>query len=276
MTLPSKATLKEQLWSPVQNTSLWLAWWAYDVISTDEVISAFHEVQGPLHHFDAAQSNGAGLVEILRHIRLALEGAPVGRGERPLVSFSAAGPGDAPLMPAGSAAAEAVLRAGAGIVVADADPDVTHVLVPESDMSEYHESPAVRWDWHTVEGPCVPLAVYSPGEADKLLRHATGNAAELIEASKSTSNFGGARARSPRLAVGSLADAYGLPGLPPGVAPRAEQLMARADMVAAIVKTARGHSTVGAHLDPHLLPLLRAVRLARMTAVDYAVRELQR
>ncbi|MGJ4136225.1 hypothetical protein ACN4D5_04465 [Corynebacterium macclintockiae] len=56
---------------------------------------------------------------------------------------------------------------------------------------------------------------------------------------------------------------------------RAAKLMARADQVAAIVEVTR-RSEVGASLDPHLMPMLRAVRTARMVAVDYAQRELLR
>lgn len=78
-----------------------------------------------------------------------------------------------------------------------------------------------------------------------------------------------------RLAVGTLSDAFGLPGLPVGVPNRAAQLMARADAVAAIIAVTQS-SEVGAGLDAELFPLLRAVRQARMVAVDYAMRELVR
>ena len=51
--------------------------------------------------------------------------------------------------------------------------------------------------------------------------------------------------------------------------------MARADTVAAIVEVTKS-SHVGASVDPHVLPLMRAVRTARMVAIDYAMRELVR
>lgn len=276
--------LRDQLWSPVQNTSLWLGWWVHQVISTDLLVDAFRAVQGPLHIFDATSAVNRGVASeeemngpegnlggFLRCVRRVTDDAPIELHERPLVGLALAGPGDVPPLPAGSEAAEHVRRVGAGITIADEDPEVTHVVVAEWGHSGRHEKPAVRWCWHVAHGPAPVLATYSPGEADQMMRSAAEDASRLIEQS------GHVPAAHPdaRLAVGSLADAFGLPGLPPGIAPRAAQLMARADYVAAIVDTAR-QSSPGSSLDPYLFPLLRAMRTARMTAVDYALRELLR
>ena len=54
----TKRLIRSQLWSPVQNTSLWLAWWLHGVISTDEVIDSYHAVQGR-HHRVLARAGGA-------------------------------------------------------------------------------------------------------------------------------------------------------------------------------------------------------------------------
>lgn len=273
MTSPhSPAHLRDQLWSPVQNTSLWLAWWVHNVVSTDELMDAFCAVQGAVHIVDdAASPHSGGLLKLLKRVRAVSDRAPVGVEERPLVSLALAGAGDAPPLPAGSEAARVVSATGAGLVLADEDPELSHVLVPELKFSAFHETDVVYWRWFVVEGPVPPLPTYGPGEADAHLREEMDRAANAIEASSHVRS----RHADARLAVGSLSDAFGLPGLPPGVVTRAAQLMARADYAAAIIDVAR-QSSPGASLDPFLLPLFRAIRRARMTAVDYAVRELLR
>jgi hypothetical protein len=143
---------------------------------------------------------------------------------------------------------------------------VLHVLVPQ-----LLDRSLVQWTWYRTEGRVPALAVYSPGDADRLLTEATEQAAGLIE----SDGLLPARHRAPRMAVGALSDYFGLPGLPAGVSPRAAKLMARADVVASIIEVTRT-SAAGASLDPRILPLSRAVRTARTTAVDHAMRELLR
>ncbi|AHI03113.1 hypothetical protein CFAL_05435 [Corynebacterium falsenii DSM 44353] len=274
MTHPESVSLREQLWSPVQNTAAWLGWWAHGAISTDELIDAFAAVQGKAHSFIPDANLGdsparPGITEMLRFVRAATDGAPVGVEQRPLVSLSLTGPGDAAFVPAGSDAARELIAAGAGLVVADADPDVTHVLIPS-----VHPEGIVEWRHIRAVGPTAALPVYSPGEADQMLREASDRATQLIRASGYVPQ-GRSQVDRARLAVGALHDAFGLPGLPPGMAPRAAGLMARADTVAAIVEVTKS-SHVGASVDPHVLPLMRAVRTARMVAIDYAMRELVR
>ena len=258
MTDPVPTWLGAQLWSPVQNTSLWLAWWLHGIISADEVIDAFHATQGKHHRLEP---DGGGLVELLAQVRAVTNDAPIGLDERPLIQLMLSGPGDAALLPVGAE--------GASLIVADRDPLVSHVLSPE--VIDAH---LVSWSWHQVEGPTPPLPVYSPGEADQLLREAADKATALVRAVGHVP-MGAAAFQRAELAVGALDDAFGLPGMPPGVPNRAAKLMARADHVAAIVEVTE-RSAVGASLDPHIMPMLRAVRTARMVAVDYAQRELLR
>lgn len=285
MTHPG-TSLREQLWSPVQNSTLWLGWWLHGLLSTDDLIDAFQDVQGPAHvlrtdpdgsdPFDGrlgtlgqpAQfgDRPTGLIDLFHAVREVTRDAPVGLTERPLVGLALAGAGDPPPLPAGSTGAVAVTTTGAGITVADADPDVTHVAVPR-----VLDRSLVEWTWYRCEGRGVPAPVLGPGDADRLLREATDRAAQLVAASGTPA----VRHTAPRLAVGALSDAFGLPGLPPGVSPRAAKLMARADVVASIIEVTRS-SEAGPGLDPLLLPLSRAVRTARTTAVDHAMRELLR
>lgn len=280
MTTPRPAlgtSLREQLWSPVQNSTLWLGWWLHGLLSADDVIDAFTEVQGPAHTLLVDVASGdpfdgefagrpTSLVDMLRAVRAVTADAPVSVSGRPLVGLVLAGPGDVPALPAGSRGAAAVAAAGAGITVADADPEVLHVLVPQ-----LLDRSMVQWTWYRTEGRAPALAVHSPGDADRLLTEATEQAAGLIE----SDGLLPARHRAPRMAVGALSDYFGLPGLPVGVSPRAAKLMARADVVASIIEVTRT-SEAGASLDPRILPLSRAVRTARTTAVDHAMRELLR
>ncbi|HIW96571.1 MAG TPA: hypothetical protein H9867_08860 [Candidatus Corynebacterium gallistercoris] len=270
--------IREQLWSPVQNTAVWLGWWAMDAVSTDDCVSALVAAQGRAHRVvfygDAttgspAPTPASGIGEVLRFVRRVTSAAPVSLEDRPLVNLCLAGPGDVPGLPAGSQAAELVQSSGAGILLADADPLTTHVLVPR-----VHPEGFVEWHQATATGAVVPLAVYGPGEADRMLRDAMDQATHAITASGYVPR-GRSQVDRASLAVGALSDAFGLPGLPPGVPRRAEGLMVRADTVAAIVEVTRS-SQVGAGVDPQVLPLLRAIRHARMTAVDYCMRELLR
>ncbi|KAB3523685.1 hypothetical protein GC425_00510 [Corynebacterium sp. zg254] len=305
--IESPNTLYRQLWSPVQNTALWLGWWLHDVIGADYVIDAFHAVQGSRHRVVFAdevvaiapeivpEAPVAGLVGLMAKAREVTEGAPMGLEDRPLVSLLLAGPGDVPLLPAGTGAADHVMRVGSGIVLSDAQPARCHVLVPDVGVVS-GESPRqdhapglvsgggfegfpeeVLWTWYVVDQPVPPLPVYSPGEADEMLRHAVENSTRMVESSGHSPGLVSFRggAQGVRLAVGSLADAFGLPGVPPGVPTRSQRLMARADTVAAIIDLST-RSAGGADLDPHLLPMMKAVRVARMVAVDYALRELVR
>lgn len=272
--------LREQLWSPVQNTTLWLGWWLHGLLSSDEVIDAFHDVQGPAHSFVVDELSGdpfdglfagraTSLVDLLHACREVTRDAPVTVADRPLVSLVLAGPGDPPALPASSRGAAAVSEAGAGIAVADADPDVSHVAVPT-----LVDRSLVQWRWYRCEGRVPPGQFFTPGDADALLRQATDDAAVLVEEQNSSGHVP-TRHSGPRLAVGALSDYFGLPGLPAGVSPRSVKLMARADVVASIIEVTRS-SGAGASLDPQLLPLSRAVRTARITAVDHAMRELLR
>ncbi|RAV33778.1 hypothetical protein [Corynebacterium heidelbergense] len=280
MSHPQPALLAEQLWSPVQNSALWLAWWLHGLVATDAVIDAVNATQssGAEHQIvfpDAredlarARSLHTGVTEVLRAARAATAQAPTGVAEQPLVSLVLAGPGQVPPLPANTPASRAVSRRGAGLLLAGGDSQRHHVVVPSASEG------LVTWEWFQVEGPLPAVVAHSPGEAEELLRQAVEQAASQVSAAGVGRVGGMGGGGDTRLAVGTLADAFGLPGLPPGVPPRAERLMARADMVAAIVAVAR-RSEVGAGADPYVLPLLRAVRTARMVAVDYAQREIVR
>lgn len=283
-------SLREQVWSPLQNTALWFAWWLHDAIGADDLLDALREVQGVEHQVIRDGQSYVGAVELLRQLRQATDGAPIGVEERPLVTLLLAGDGQAPALPADGLAYEAVRASGAGILLPSEDAFSAHVLVPR-----FVDGSMVQWRWFEIgtavgDEPRRWLAsqateAFSPGEADEMLREAMENSARLIYNSgysvgQTRGSSQGFSVDKMRLKIGALTDAFGLPGLPPGVATRSARLMARADTVSAIIDVARGAgvgaSGPGYELDPHLFPLLRAVRAARITAVDYAQRELVR
>src|SRR5699024_5774428 len=103
----TKRLIRSQLWSPLQNTSLWLAWRLHGGISTDEVMDWFHALQGRnvrvLARGGGAVSGTAGeadeatgLIGLLKHVRAVTGGAPVGLEHRPLVNLVLAGMGEPP------------------------------------------------------------------------------------------------------------------------------------------------------------------------------------
>lgn len=243
---------RAEVYSPLQNTAVWLAAWLYHVESSDDTLDAFRDLGGA-HSF-----NGTPMAQLLYDVRSAADLETPG----PAIRLLLWGPGQAPRLRAGSPAMEALTQAGA-LVVRGAG--VSHILVPDYRGAEVH------WRWFEEVDPLPEPEWLSPGEADHMLSRATEQAAVLIEAA------GGTRKElpNPRLAVGTLADFYDTPGLPAGVTPRAAKLFARADRVAATIETVTDR--LGDHsFDPQLFALWRHVRSARMAGVADAVVDYQR
>lgn len=280
-------SLGEQLWSPVQNLSLWIGAWMAGHVSTDDVIAACHDVSGRRHRLVLASEAENpelgflharhGLIELLKHIQRRRRTGEIA------LSLILAGPGAAPRIPASSPAAGELMESGVGVALGTDAPDEFAVFLPWSApdrvLGDAGAAPAmaddaVEWRWYEVSGYVQPLVVNSVGEAHMMLRDAADTATAEIKSIGFTP-LGNSGIERAELAVGSLHDAFGLPGLPPLVPSRAEQLLARADMVAAIVEVAR-RSNIGAQLDVQLLPMLQAIRVARMTAVEYTIQEWSR
>lgn len=243
---------RAEVYSPLQNTAVWIAAWLCGHESTDALLTALVELGGRNTY------RGESAVELLKDIRAAADLDTPG----PAVRLILAGPGQPAELPAGSAAAGAVGDEGAVVI---RGVGVSHVLVPD-----YSEA-GVAWRWFEERDRLPEPAWLSPGEADALLSCATNEAAVLIEAA------GGTRRElpDPRLTVGSLADFYDTPGLPTSTTPRAAKLFARADQVAAVVETVVDR--LGDHsFDPQLFGLWRHIRTARMAGVADAVIDFQR
>lgn len=239
---------RAEVYSPLQNTAVWLTAWLYNVESTDDTVQALTDLGGE-HTY-----RGMPVAQLLADVRAAANLTP----PEPVLRLVLWGPGQAPALRAGSPAMEALTPAGA--IVVRGGGEVRHVLVPTYGAS------GVSWRWFEETERLPEPEWLSPGEADQLLSRATNEAAVLIEAA------GGTRAAlpNPRLSVGSLADFYDTPGLPAGVTPRAAKLFARADRVAATIETVtdrlNDHS-----FDPQLFALWRHIRSARMAGVTDAV-----
>lgn len=253
---------RAEVYSPLQNTAVWLAAWLYGHESTDALVGAMTE----LHGRNSYQSEP--LAHLLGDVRAATDLDTPG----PAVRLILSGPGQAPELPAGSAAAQAAADlSGGSAIVLRGTAGVSHILVPDSSVTQDFNSLGVEWRWFEEHDRLPEPAWLTPGEADALLSRATNEAAVLIEAA------GGTRADlpDPRLTVGTLADFYDTPGLPTGTPPRAAKLFARADAVAAVIETVvdrlEDHS-----FDPQLFSLWRHIRTARMAGVADAVLDYQR
>lgn len=260
---PPDMEIRANVYSPLQNTAVWLGAWIYDLVPIEEVIDAFVDLGGP-HTFGSG-----GLLDLLREVRQTLDTLIDAPFAGPLITLALSGPGDAPALPAGSEAARRAAASGeGGLVVRSVDKLIHYALIPE------RRDDATHWAWIEVDGPLPAGAEISPGEADSLLSTATGQAAAIIE-STGYSSLAPTSLKNPRLTVGSLSDFYDTPGLPHAVPPRAAKLFARADRVAAIVETVQ--HTMGDHsLDPQLISLWRHIRTARMAGVSYALAEFAR
>lgn len=249
--------MRPQVWSPLQNTAVWLGAWLHGHTSTDDFLDAMNELSGPSFLID-----GRPLTALLADLRRV---AAVELDE-PVVRLVLGGPGEPPALPAGSDAAKLAASNGMGaIVVKNKDQRTHHLLIPQ------HADRQTMWHWLAHDGALPQPAWLTPGEADQLLTQATDEAARMIEAQGYQTDA----LNNPRLTVGALSDFYDTPGLPDAVPARAAQLFARADRVAAIVETVTAR--MGDHsLDPQLLGLWRHIRAARMAGVSYAVMDFYR
>lgn len=244
---------RPQVYSPLQNTALWLTAWLYNVESTDDTVQALTDLGGT-HRY-----RGCELAQLLVDVRTA---AALDSAE-PVVRLILWGPGHAPGLRAGTEAMAALTPAGA--VVVRGRNDISHILVPTYGPGR------VNWQWFEDADRLPEPDWLSPGAADAALSQAAEEVANLIRAT------GGARTDvpNPRLVVGTLADFYDTPGLPAGVTPRAAKLLARTDRVAAVIETVtdRLHDHT---FDPQLFALWRHIRIARMTAVADAAADYRR
>ena len=247
---------RAEVYSPLQNTAVWLAAWLYGHEPSDALVGAMTELHGRNSY------QGEPLAHLLHDVRASADLDSPG----PAVRLILSGPGQPPELPAGSpAAAAANAMSGGSAIVLRGHAGVSHILVPESTDA------GAEWHWFEEHGPLPEPAWLSPGEADALLARATEQATVLIEAT------GGTRAElpDPRLTVGTLADFYDTPGLPLRTPGRAAKLFARADAVAAVIETVvdrlNDHS-----FDPQLFSLWRHIRTARMAGVADAVLDYQR
>ncbi|ALC05887.1 hypothetical protein CDES_07380 [Corynebacterium deserti GIMN1.010] len=255
--------IRAHVYSPLQNTAVWLGAWLYDLVPTEDVIDAFVDLGGP-HTFGSG-----GLLDLLRTIKeitSELIDAPF-RG--PIISLSLSGPGQAPALPAGSRAARLAAASKEGaLVLGGVDKHDAWALIPTRGED------ATDWQLVEVEGPLPVGVVLSPGEADQLLSKATEQEAMIIESSGYAS-LAPNSLKNPRLTVGMLSDFYDTPGLPYAVPPRSAKLFARADRVAAIAETVQ--DIIGDHsLDPQLISLWSHIRTARMAGTNYALAEFAR
>lgn len=288
-----RRTVLEQVWNPTQHIALWLAAWLTGHEGYDHLTDAIEGLGGPRVTPGSFVLSDAyipdvididaelGRAEFLRLLRAVTDGCDWAADERPMVRLILSGPGFPPHLPAGTEAAQQAAAAGSAIAVADASAGWWHVLIPDTASD--------TWCWYSMEDFLPEPAHLSPGEADLALADAARQAALDITAMSRRANRGTtlgnsgidgknpALAPNPRLLVGMLDDHLDLAYLPDALPHRAATVLARADRLSAILTVAQGEeSGIGtADYDPHLIPLWNKVRQARMSAVEYAVRQWQ-
>lgn len=236
---------RDLVYSPEQNCALWVSAWIHGAVSLDDAQDALWEL-------DLAMDDEV-LREVLAEARAARD-ADTGDGSG-IVRLLLGGYGRP--LPRGVAD-------GFGIVSGP----LMHAWSPYTDEDGF-----ICWA-HSVHDAVLFNEPHMPGEADFLLAEATRQASALIDALQPTSSRSSSLAQ-PRLVVGTLTDFYEAPGTPPGVAPRAEKLITRANRVAAIIETVQDRARDHA-FDAQLFPLLSRISGARMAAVAAADREYQR
>lgn len=247
--------IRPQVYSPLQNTAVWISAWLYHATSTDNLQSALQDLGGR-HHYGASDAPAKDLLQALR--ATAKLDSP-----EPVVRLILSGPGQAPTIPPHTPAYDALTPAGA-ILLLGMD-ETYHYLVP--DYGEVQ----VTWNWFVDDIRPPEPEWLSPGEADELLRIAADQAATLIEASTEER----VKLVNPRLTVGSLTDFYDTPGLPQDISPRAAQIFARADRVSAIIESAM--AIADNHMfDQYLFAISKHIRTARMAGVAEAVQHYRR
>ena len=255
--------MRAEVWSPLQNTAVWLGSWLWGHETTDDLLDALTELGGRPECLDESP-----FVDVLAMLRAETSELTAHRGVRaePIVRLALSGPGEPPALPAGSDSYRAATQSSTGaIIVRTNDPLRNLVLIPHIRHSY------TAWQV-VVEKQQLPAPAWlSPGEADALLSQATNESAELIAAT----GYSTETLPNPRLTVGTLSDFYDTPGLPRSTPARSAKLFARADRVAAIIETVTDR--INDHsLDPQLLRLWRHIRQARMTGVSYALGEFAR
>lgn len=236
---------RDLVYSPEQNCALWLSAWVHGAVSLDDAQDALWEL-------DLAMDD-----DVLRALRAQMEearntDADEGTG---IVRLLLGGYGRP--LPRG-------VYDGFGIVAGP----VVHAWSSTSD-----DEGMTMWSYATHD-TVLFREPSMPGGADFMLAEATRRTSELIDALQPTSSRS-SKLTQPRLIVGTLTDFYEAPGLPPGVSPRAEKLIARANRVAAIIETVQDRARDHA-FDAQLFPLLAKIAEARVAAVAAADREYQR
>ncbi|MEJ5919840.1 hypothetical protein [Corynebacterium sp. H78] len=285
-----KRTVIHEVWTPTQHLALWLGAWVTGHEGYDFVYDALGRLGGPGALLDDGPSvgfeltdatipdvldadSGLGRADFLRLIRAVTDGSEWSRETEPPVRLILSGAGDPPLLPAGLEVAREAAAAGAAIVVKDAEPEWSHIIVPAHGGKP--------WQWFSTDELLPQPHHLGIGEADYMLAEATRQTAATIAAMNpgasavSARGIRGSSTPDPQLMVGMLDDHFDLAHIPDAVPRRAASLIARADKVASIVTVAQGaESGVGsATFDPQLIPLWCNIRMARIAAVDYAVRE---
>lgn len=249
------------VYSPLQNTALWLGSWLYGKESFDDVDYALTELGGE----NFAHGSRESLLEILGDMRRYCQPLISSGAKQPAITLLLGGSGDPVPIPPESEAYQASVAANGALLLHGLEFKRYRAYIPVP------QGKTTSWHVFDMNGFAPSAPFLMPGEADQLLVEATDKADRFIKNAGYTTDA----LNNPRLTVGSLSDFYETPGLPSDMPTRAEKLIARADRVSAIVETVIARMS-DHRLDPELLGLGRPIRYARMSAVSYALADWAR
>src|SRR5699024_11516577 len=122
--------MREQVWSPLQNTAVWMGAWLYGHEPADDVLAALNELGGAqrLASSPDVLAKTRPFIDALSLIREAT--STVNTADGPSLRLVLAGPGDPPALPAGSPATIAATNNVQGAIILH-----THA---ESPANEHH------------------------------------------------------------------------------------------------------------------------------------------
>lgn len=247
---------RSHVYSPLQNTALWIGSWLYGKESFDDLDYALTELGGDHYEHGTKRS----LVDVMGDMRKYCQPLISSGAATPAMTLLLGGSGDPVAIPPTSDSYPAATEAGGALVLHSLEFKKYRIYVPVTNGA------STIWHVQDMNGfpPAAPYLM--PGQADQMLVEATNKAADFIK----NAGYSTDALNNPRLTVGALSDFYETPGLPSAMPERAEKLIARADRVSAIGETVIDRMS-DHRLDPELLGLGRPVRYARMSAVAYAI-----
>ncbi|MFS0469236.1 hypothetical protein ACL1CA_10760, partial [Corynebacterium striatum] len=89
--------MRAEVWSPLQNTAVWLGAWLWGYESTDDLLDVLQELGGM-----QTMENEEPFIELLSTLRAETSELIEAQQREPVFRLILSGPGESPALPAGS------------------------------------------------------------------------------------------------------------------------------------------------------------------------------